>query len=392
MVPPVEGRSTGPDSAPWVHSGYMETDRLLDLDGLLGADPPFLSVRLTTEPAVPNAGPRSHLRWQGLRTSLATDGVPETLLERVDPLVDEAHRWGRVLHVVVSSDGQRFVEHVPDPDDGDVAEGRYEWLPWILPVIASRQREIPHVIVLTDRRGADLIAVRRGGEEILEQVQASSDPITRVAQSSFAGWAEHRYQQRAENSWESNAGEVATEVARISRWAGAEFILVAGDVRAVQFLRAALPDDVDRLVRVVGGERQNEGGSGGVHADVDAFVREQVEAQTAALLARFDEESGQRDLAVEGADQVIGALAAGQVATLLLADDRTDEREAWFGQTPAAIAPSEDAGATVGLGPLRPGPLRDVLVRAALGTGAEVRVLPRGAGPAEDIGALLRWS
>ena len=370
----------------------MDTDRILDLTDLATVSGPFLSVRLTTEPAVPNAGPRSHLRWHGLRTELVADGVPEPLLDRVDPFVEDAHLWGRVLHVVVTGEGAVFVDHAARQEGPDERAARYEWLPWTIPVLGERQRRVPHLVVLTDRRGADLVVVRRDGVEVDEEVTASAEPIPRVAQSDWHAWAEHRYQQRAENSWERNAGEVATEVVRLARWALPRAIYVAGDVRAVQFLRDDLPEDLAAIVRVVDGERLRPRGNGGVTGDVSELLDAEHDAEIATLLARFAEESGQRDHAVGGFDQTIAALAAGQVATLLVAEDPDDATEAWFGEDPMRVAVSEAAGAALGWSGLRPGRRREAVVRAAIGTGAEVRVVPRGAGPPEDVGALLRWA
>ncbi|MFM8944743.1 MAG: Vms1/Ankzf1 family peptidyl-tRNA hydrolase [Actinomycetota bacterium] len=361
---------------------------LLDLTDLPTAPGPFLSVRLTTEGAVANAGPRSHLRWWGLRDELLRRGAPEQLVEIVDAHVPGAHRFGRTLHVVVTADGSAFADHATTAE-ADLAVGRYESLPWLLPVLATRQREVPHVIVLTDRRGADITAVRRGAA-LLEDLEASEEPLTRQHKGGWADLNERRYQRRAENSWERNAGEVAVEVERLARWAGAERILVAGDVRAVQFLRDDLPGDLATLVRTVGGERWNADGSGGAHVDVAAALADLAALRTAELLERFEEERGQGDRAAAGADDVAGALAAGQVETLLVADV-DDGLEAWFGDDPHAIAATA-AGASVLGFEARTGRLREALARAALGTGAEVRVVDADAGPAEGIGALLRWA
>ncbi|MFM7719327.1 MAG: hypothetical protein ACKO8G_07590 [Actinomycetota bacterium] len=363
--------------------------RLVPLEGLVAAEGPFLSVRLATEPAVANAGPRSHLRWRRLREDLLRDGVPDELVGLVDAPVEDAHRWGDVLHVVVTSAGELFVEHA-DADEADVALARYEWLPWLLPVLAVRQATLPHLVVLTDRRGADITAVRRGGAELLETFTASEEPAQRTAQDGFGAWAEHKLQHWAENTWEHNAGEVATEVERLARLVGARLILVAGDVRAVQFLRDDLPGDLASLVRVAGGERTNADGSGGLTGGAAPFVREAVEAETRALLARFAEEIGQGDRAVQGAEEVLGALSAGQVETLLIADLPGDERQAWFGASPSQVAATEASAELLGFRG-RPGRLREVAARAAVGTGATVRVLPSGAGSADDLGALLRW-
>jgi hypothetical protein len=40
----------------------------------------------------------------------------------------------------------------------------------------------------------------------------------------------------------------------------------------------------------------------------------------------------------------------------------------------------------------REGPLQEVAVRAALGTGAGVRLVPDGDVPTGRLGAILRWS
>jgi hypothetical protein len=83
-----------------------------------------------------------------------------------------------------------------------------------------------------------------------------------------------------------------------------------------------------------------------------------------------------RRWAVEGAAATLAALARGQVATLLLTGLFLDDRRtAWFGPAPTDVAADRDA--LVGLGVPDPveGRLVDVAVRAALGTGAEVRVL-----------------
>jgi hypothetical protein len=77
---------------------------------------------------------------------------------------------------------------------------------------------------------------------------------------------------------------------------------------------------------------------------------------------------------------------------LLVHDDPDDERTAWFGAD--AIPMSSQAGDLKGLGVDSPveGRLVDVLIRAALGTGAGVRIVPHAGGPKDQVGAILRWS
>jgi hypothetical protein len=116
---------------------------------------------------------------------------------------------------------------------------------------------------------------------------------------------------------------------------------------------------------------------------------------------------------VEGAAATLAALALGQVDTLLLTGlFLDDERTAWFGPAPADVA--VEPGTLIDLAVADPveGRLVDVAVRAALGTGADVRVLelagetrptegrgethdappPPRAAPAEGLSALLRFA
>ena len=362
-----------------------------DLAEMVGDAGEFLSVLLTTDPAVENAGQRSELRWKSLRSDLEQRGIGEEVLSAVDPFVPEAHLHGPRLEVVVSTTGARHVEHGGDPNDAtEQDEGRWGRVPWILPVLSWRQATVPHVVVLIDRSGADLFAFRREGPAVHEEVDPPGEPLTR---SKPGGWSQRRYQQRAENSWEKGAGDVAKELARLVERFEPRIIVVAGDVRAVQFLREALPKEMDELVRVTSGERPNPDGSGGIPQDeVDELVAEIVQSDTDEVLAKFEEELGQGDLAAEGPSAVIEALEKAQVEVLLIRDDAEDERTAWIGPEPVHIGMARDRLEAMRVDDPVEARLRDAAVRAALGTAAKIRILPDGRGPREGIGAILRWS
>jgi hypothetical protein len=81
------------------------------------------------------------------------------------------------------------------------------------------------------------------------------------------------------------------------------------------------------------------------------------------------------------------------VDVLLVApDDPADARTAWFGPDPTVIAASADDLRGLGVGTPTEGRLVDVAERAALATGATIRVVQPGAALAGGIGAILRWS
>lgn len=350
----------------------------------------FLSVLLTTDPAVENAAHRSEVRWKSLRSDLEQRGIPEEVLSAVDPIVPEAHLKGPQLEVVVRTSGARYVEHGGDRNEAtEHDEGRWGWAPWLFPILSWRQATVPHLVVLIDRSGADLFAFRREAPAMHEEVDPPGEPLKR---SKPGGWSQRRYQQRAENSWEKGAGDVAKELVRLVERFEPRIVIVAGDVRAVQFLREALPEEMDDLVRLVSGERPNPDGSGGIPQDeVEELVAEVVERDTDEVLAKFEEELEQGDLAVEGPAAVVEALEKAQVEVLLIRDEPEDGRTAWIGPEPVHIGVVRDHLQAMGVDDPHEARLRDAAVRAALGTAARIRLLHDRRGPREGIGAILRW-
>jgi hypothetical protein len=225
---------------------------------LFEASGPFLSLYLTTSGDVENAGARVELRWKNGRSELLDRGVPEQLLEAVDPLVEGSHAGGATLAVVAS----------------------------------MRVQELMQVV------GGELPSI----DAVLER-----------------------------------AAELAAETA---------------------------------------------------------------ERDTGELLDRFEEERAQRDLAADGTAATFQALARSQVDVLLLEDRSEDGRTAWFGGAGQSVALDRDTLLATGEITPAEGRLQDVAVRAALLSGATVRVLePPGRDapqdprrPSEGLGALLRFA
>jgi hypothetical protein len=357
-----------------------------DLATLVGGPGPFLSLYLHTERAVENAGSLQQ-RWRTARRDLEDEGVPDALLDEIERLVPEAHLEGDCLAVIGGAERILHVEHGPAVSPDDVATRGP--IPHLLPIVRWRQSEPAHAVVLTDRTGADLFGIRRGSRELHAEVEGEHDELRTVGPG---GWSEHRYQQRAEDSWEQNAEQVAAAVERLVVQIQPVFVAVAGDVRAMALLRESLPKEVDALVRVIEGERPWGGRGDPIPDEVHELVATHVREAGERLLARFEEEWRQRDKAVEGVAATTRALAQARVAALLIADQGDDERTLWFGPDPALLATTDQDLKGLGVDPPEEGPVRDVLTRAALGTGAAIRVLDDGKELDEGVGALLRWA
>ncbi|MDP8938646.1 MAG: hypothetical protein M3O23_13120 [Actinomycetota bacterium] len=357
-----------------------------DVAELATGSGPFLSIYLTTEATVENAAQRAEVRWRSVRDSLAADGAPGELLDVVDPLVADAHLQGEGLGVVVRADGAILVEHHPRAPALD--RSRWAPLPVLVPLLGWRQSTPPHVVVTADRKGADIVAVGREGPDVRREAGGDDYPIRKV---SAGGWSQRRYEERAENTWAQNAEDAARQVAALAERVRARLIVVAGDVRAVTLLRDALPAEFADRVREAGGGRSADGSGDLLAAQVGELVDQAVAADTAALLEKFDEERGQGDRAADGVEATLRALAASQVEVLLVHDDPDDDRPACFGADPRVVATNRADLASMGVDDPGEGPVVDVAVRAALATGAGIRIIPRDVAPAEGLGAILRW-
>ena len=358
-----------------------------ELAEVVQSEGPFATLYLTTESQVQNAAQRSEQRWKTVRREMAEAGVPEEVLGGIDPLVPDAHLHGECLAVVGNRGGVQHVEHLPRPPRRELF--RWAPLPSLVPMLEWRQSSPPHVAVLADRQGADLLAFRRDRPDLHRDAGGWADPL---AKSAPGGWSQRRYQERAENTWEHNADDVAREVMRLLERADARVLVAAGDVRALQLLREALPREVSENLHAVEGGRSADGSTEAFLGEVARVVDSVVDGDTAALLEKFREELGQADRAVDGSQPTLAALAQAQVEVLLVRDDPDDDRQAWFGPEPTQVAIHAEHLQGVGAGDPLQARLVDVAVRAALGTGAGVRVIPDGDLPRGGLGAILRWS
>jgi hypothetical protein len=358
-----------------------------DLRELCARDGPVLSLYLTTEGDVENAAQLSERRWRNVRRELSERGADPSALERVDPLVADAHTNGRCLAVFASEDSLWHVEHGPDEPPNDI--GWWDALPRLGQLVRWRQDSPPYVVVVTDRRGADLTIVRRHGSP--REVSFDPDDDLPIRKSAPGGWSQRRYQQRADNTWETHARQIAEQVEHASDQVGAEIVLVGGDGRAVELLEAELPDRLTRLVEEIPGGRSADGSEQLADDAVHRWEMTAAARTTVALIERFRAERGQQDRAADGTAETFAALRRGQAQVLLLHDDWDDDRRAWFGREPGLVATDEAELRELGATDVRSGRWADVAIRAALQTSAGVWIVPSAGGPTDGIGAILRW-
>lgn len=370
----------------------MEASTLAKLYAL---DGPFTTVYLDTTSEVEDAAARLEIRWKNVVRDLEQAGVDPATIDALTAARGE-HGRGNTRVLVAARATVHLAISLPQPPAAEeIIVGA---LPRLVPLVDAIGMQLPHIVVLADRKGADILAYTAGPDPE-ESASVTNDrfPDRKVH---AGGWAAKRYSNDVEETWEASARDVAEVVGTIAQDVHARLVIGSGDERALQLLAQHLPTQlVDRFVTIGGGGRADDGSDEVIADEVLRVLSDTLAADTVELLEDFAQARGRRQstgagTAAEGAADVIEALRQGRVETLLLTDARDAARTAWFGPEPVHIALAEQEIRDLGVETPEHGPLEELLVRAALGTGADVRLVGGGMeqSPAEGIGALLRYA
>jgi hypothetical protein len=225
----------------------------------------------------------------------------------------------------------------------------------LVPLLQWQQDHPPYVLAVVDAAGAVVEA----------SIGAGSSPVHATVEGA--------------GTPEATAALVADAVVASLHRVESRVLLLAGEPRTRHLVHQELPLEELAHLHVVHGD------------DVAAVVRGAVAARTDELWQRFLDERSPAGLAVEGAHETLAALAAGTVSVLFVQPRAAGALRAWFGPVPCDVVP---VGGGHPVAPeARQGPLVDVAVRAALLTGARVRVIPTGLGywPMEGVAGLTRF-
>jgi hypothetical protein len=305
--------------------------------------------------------------------------------------VEGAFPQAEGLTVVVEPDGVVLIEHLDGaPRSPGVRTGS---VPMLSSILERRAADLPVVLGMVDRTGADLSwsaplaagATGAGSAEV-------DGPTIHIRKIRGGGWSHRRFQQRAEDAWERTAGEVAEVIASAFEDIGARLVVLGGDQRMVQLVTKALPGPMAAAVREVPGSRAEDGSEDDRDVAAARWVRTAVAEDTVRALELFDQELGQADRAADGLAATLGALRESRVDLLLVHEAAGDDRTACFvtGEpTLVALTPAELE--SLGGRGVREGRAVDVAIRSALLTGADVRIVPTTPRLSDGIGAVLRW-
>ncbi|NJP34603.1 baeRF2 domain-containing protein [Micromonospora thermarum] len=349
---------------------------------------PWCSVYLDASADTEDAHPALDLRWRALRDQLQQQRADLASIEAIERVVRGHDPMPGDYGIAVFASHGRVAlsEYLAAPPLRDLAA--FAPLPHVMPLLAQRGEQVAWVRVLANREGADAMAVSAGGVPRRATVTGREDfQLRRV---NPGGWSQSRYQRAAMEAWHHNAGDVAAATVQLAEKVGADVVVVAGDVRATGVIAAQMPDRwQDVLVRTDAGSRAR--GADDTLLD-DLTVQTIAEVADQRISATLDRFGMQEDVGA-GLDAVVSALQRNQVENMLIVDDPSANGELWIGPEPTEIA--TDPQQLTAMSVRDPAKVRAdaALVRALVGTDAELTVLGPDEAPelTDGVGAVLRY-
>ncbi|MEV4694467.1 Vms1/Ankzf1 family peptidyl-tRNA hydrolase [Micromonospora echinospora] len=349
---------------------------------------PWCSVYMDASRDTQDARAQVDLRWRALKGDLLSQGADPVTVEAVEEVVRRHQPMPGDYGIAVFATRGRVVltEYLSAPPLRDLAS--WSALPHTMPLVAQRGEQVAWVRVLADRTGADAMAVSAGGVPRRAHVTGAQSRQLRRVQP--GGWSQSRYQRAAMEAWHQNAGDAAAATADLAERVGADVVVVAGDIRATGMIAAQLPERwQDVLVRTDAGAR-DVGADDTLMDDITAqTVAEVADRRVTAALDRF----GVQEDVGAGLDAVVSALQRNQVDTMLIVDDPSADGELWVGPEPTEIA--TDPGQLADMSVADPQRVRAdaALLRALIGTDADLTVLAPEEAPelTDGVGAVLRY-
>jgi peptide subunit release factor 1 (eRF1) len=377
------------DSEPTSLEGSVDVTTLREVTAREG---PFASVYFDSSHDTEDAAAQLELRWRAIRNQLAEEGAREPTLAALDAAIDREPapkgKAGRAL--VASGDEVVLDERLPEPPPREIA--RVAPQPYLLPLLDLAPPAVPHVVVVADKTGADLLAVGEHGTE-QHTVQGEDHPVHKVRGGGSAYW---NIQHRVEAVVERNAAEIAQEATKLADSVGTEVLILAGEVQARTAVRTHFPPRArEKLIEVEEGARAEGGDPGALEAEVRRVLAEHAERHRRAVIDRYRLEEGRDDgLAARGLAETTAALRSGAVASLLIDADSLADRTVWTAADPTQVATAKEHLRLSGTGAAETMDDRradEALPAAALAEGADI-VTVSGEGLPDGVGAILRFA
>ncbi|MCQ4082366.1 hypothetical protein NGB36_17605 [Streptomyces sp. RB6PN25] len=360
--------------------------KLSFLEPLYAAPGPYACVYVDTSRDIDDPDKAIEVRWRHMGEDLIAQGADEATVAALAAAVgDDCEVSGRHGQAIFASHGRVVLEEeLPQPPVRDSA--RFAVLPDAMPLAVQHAPDIPYAAVVVhraDQRGA-------GGEdpELEVDFQAGRWPVSSVA----PGPCHHR--RSLAEDWPHGADEVAGELQCLVDRSGAEVIVLCGDAWARGVLAHHLPRRLSSRVVAVAGDGHGGGEGRALLEDgLNDWLHGAMSVRDQARVETFVAQRARRERAVEGMPAVVATLQRGQACTLLLNTPVRFPCPLWAGPEPTHIALSAADLDSFGVREFQTVPAGTALIRALVGTAAELVALPRTGLRLEDgMGALLRYT
>ncbi|MFF4777384.1 baeRF2 domain-containing protein [Microtetraspora fusca] len=342
---------------------------------------PFVSVYLDTARITEDAATAVELRWRRIDEELTARGAPPEVRAPIGELVKEPTQAAPGRAVFAEGTSVVLTEPLAAPPRREIA--RWSPLPHVVPMLAQRGETVPHLEVLADHAGADVIVSCGGRKRELTVEAAAEWPIQKTGQG---GWSQTRYERDAEETWRRNAVAVAEVMEKEAHGIGAEVIVLAGEPQTRRMIMDALSKDTaSRVVVAERGSRAPGAADEPFQSEVNHAIEVWQRKRHTALLDAYHAGPYATGLA-----ETARVLRDGRVATLLLRDDPTSDATLWIGPEGTQLA--ADPGELNDLGVDLPVEERAdaALARAVAMTDAELWFVPELDSP-DGVGAVLRY-
>lgn len=344
--------------------------------------PPFVSVYMDTGRATEDALTAIDLRWRRLSERLTEQDATAGELTPIAAVVSDPGRAAPGRAVFEAEQSVVHSEPLPAPPRREIAHRGP--LPHVMPLLTQRRESVPHVRVVVDHTGADIVTATRGA--VRERtVTTRAWPVHRTG---VGGWSTRRYDNNVQENWEHNAAAAAKAVTEEARRVGAELVVVTGEPKSRPMLTERLGRDVaERVVVVDHGSRAAGAAAEPFAEEVEAAIDEWLAARRAERLDAY-----RAGPSVNGLDAVTRALREGRVDTMFLVDDPSSTATVWIGPEGSQLA--VDRAELVAWGVAEPVAERAdaALARALALTDAELCLVAAGELDSPDgVAALLRY-
>ncbi|MET9885575.1 hypothetical protein ABZZ20_21055 [Streptomyces sp. NPDC006430] len=348
---------------------------------------PVASVCLDTSRDVDDPDRAIDMRWRNLRKSLlAHDADEPTVAAIADAVGADREVAGRHGQAIYAAHGSLLLaECLPEPPAHDSA--LYGMLPDTLALALQHAPDIPYAAVVIHRTHVP----GAGGEQELEiDHETGRWPMSRVAPT------EGSHRRIPVEGWPEEAERLLAELVDGMDVDGNELVVLAGDPWAVNSLVRPAPSRLHgSFVKLKDAHhRRSEPGRALLEEELGILLDGRLSEHDKHQLDAYLGQRARHREYVEGLPAAVAALQRSQAQALILNQPVQLTRHLWVGTAPTHLALSGEDLSAFGLHYYWEEPTAGAaLIRAAVGTHAELIAVPHDELPLEDgVAVLLRYT